>query len=306
MVKPLPPAKTAEVVRALYKTGFFDRISLSQQGSTLVINVVERPTIGQLKISGNSVIPTDKLTNVMRTLDVAEGRIYNPVELEKIKQSLLNQYYQLGRYNARVDVTVTPMTRNRVLVKIDISEGLVAKVRHISIIGNHVFDESTLIKNMDLSTSGLFSFITQSDRYSEEKLESSIEKLRNYYLDHGYLRFQIKSAQAQVTPDRKSVYITVVVSEGQPYTIENYELTGNFLVPREELVKRMAIKRGETFSRQKVLDSEKAITTFYGEKGYMFANVTLRPEINDTNHTVALIFDVKPGKRTYVRQVTFF
>lgn len=301
----LPPAKTAEVVRALYKTGFFDRISLSQQGSTLVINVVERPTIGQLKISGNSVIPTDKLTNVMRTLDVAEGRIYNPVELEKIKQSLLNQYYQLGRYNARVDVTVTPMTRNRVLVKIDISEGLVAKVRHISIIGNHVFDESTLIKNMDLSTSGLFSFITQSDRYSEEKLESSIEKLRNYYLDHGYLRFQIKSAQAQVTPDRKSVYITVVVSEGQPYTIENYELTGNFLVPREELVKRMAIKRGETFSRQKVLDSEKAITTFYGEKGYMFANVTLRPEINDTNHTVALIFDVKPGKRTYVRQVTF-
>src|SRR5262249_11089980 len=154
-------------------------------------------------------------------------------------------------YNARADVTVTPMTRNRVLVKIDISEGLVAKVSGISIIGNHVFDESTLIKNMDLSTSGLFSFITQSDRYSEEKLEAIVDKLRNCYMDHGYLRFEIKSAQAQVTPDRKSVYVTIVVSEGQLYTIGNYDVTGDLLVPREEVMKLMKIQRGETFSRQK-------------------------------------------------------
>jgi len=301
----LQPGKTAEIVRALYKTGFFDHITLSTSNNTLIIHVMERPTIGQLKISGNSVIPTDKLTSVMRSLDVAEGRAYNPAVLEKIKQSLLNQYYQLGRYNARVDISVAPMTRNRVLVKVDISEGLVAKIRRISIIGNHVFDENTLIKNMDISTSGLFTFISQSDRYSEEKLEASIEKLRNYYLDHGYIRFEIKSAQAQVTPDRKSVYITIVVSEGQVYRVENYELNGNLLMPREELIKQVKIKRGEVFSRQKVLDSEKAITSAYGEKGYMFATIGLRPQINDTTHTVNLIFDIRPGKRTYVRQVTF-
>lgn len=301
----LQPAKTAEILRSLYKTGFFDHITLSESNNTLIINVIERPTIGQLKISGNSVIATDKLTAVMKTLDVAEGRAYNPAELDKIKQSLLNQYYQLGRYNARVDIYVTPMTRNRVLVRIEISEGLVAKIRRISIIGNHAFDESTLIKNMDISTSGLFSFISQSDRYSEEKLETSIEKLRGYYLDRGYARFEVKSAQAQVTPDRKSVYITIVVSEGQIYTIENYELNGSLILPQEELVQQVKIKPGEVFSRQKVLDSEKAITNVYGEKGYMFSTINLHPQINDAAHTVILVFDIKPGKRTYVRQISF-
>ncbi len=126
----LKPEKTSAIVRALYQTGFFDQITLSQEGNTLIIHVVERPTIGQLKITGNTVIPTDKLTTVMKTLDVAEGRVYNPAILEKIKQSLLNQYYQLGRYNARVDINVTPMPRNRVMVNIDISEGWLQKFAH--------------------------------------------------------------------------------------------------------------------------------------------------------------------------------
>jgi outer membrane protein insertion porin family len=133
--------KTGAIISSLYKTGFFEHISLSRSGDTLIIHVVERSTIGQLKISGNNLLPTDKLTSVMKGLDVAEGRVYNRAVLERIKQGLLNQYYQLGRYNARVNVTVTPLERNRVLVKIEISEGLPAKIRRINIIGNHVFSE---------------------------------------------------------------------------------------------------------------------------------------------------------------------
>ena len=170
----LTPNKTARILRSLYKTGFFDHISISKADSTLIIHVEERPTIGQLKITGNSVIPTDKLTTVMKSLDVAEGRVYNQAILEKIQKSLLSQYYQLGRYNARVDIDTSPMSRNRILVKITISEGLVAKVNRISIIGNHVFDEKTLVKQLDLTTSGLFTFITQSDRYSEEKIRQQV------------------------------------------------------------------------------------------------------------------------------------
>jgi len=139
----LRPEKTGAIINALYQTGFFEHISLARDGNTLIIKVVERPTIGQLKISGNSSIPTDKLTTVMRGVGVAEGRVYDSVILEKIKQSLLDQYYSVGRYNARVNVIVTPMERNRVLVKIEISEGLIAKVRRINIIGNHVFSEDT-------------------------------------------------------------------------------------------------------------------------------------------------------------------
>lgn len=299
----LKPSDTAAVVRALYQTGFFERISLAREGNALIINVVERPTIGQLKISGNSVVPTDKLTAVMKSLDIAEGRVYNPAMLEKIKQSLLNQYYQLGRYNARVDVYTSPMTRNRVLVKIDISEGLVAKVKRISIIGNHVFDESTLVKQMDITTSGLFTFVSQSDRYSEERLEASLDKLRGYYMDRGYLRFEVKSSQAEVTPDRKSVYITIVISEGEPYTVERVQVEGTKMEP--EIVKRIEIKPGDTFSRKKVIDSEKNITRYLGDQGYVFTKIGLYPQVNDKDHKVVLLFKITPGKRAYVRHVTF-
>src|SRR3990167_4011040 len=182
----LRSGQTADLLSSLYKTGFFDHITLSRKNNTLVIHVIERPTIGELKVTGNSVIPTDKLTSVLDSLDIKEGSIYNPATLERVKQSLLNQYYQLGRYNARVDVAVTPMPRNRVMVRIIISEGLVAKVRHITIIGNHVFSERTLIKQLDITTPGLFTLLTQTDRYSEEKLASSLDKLRAYYMDRGY------------------------------------------------------------------------------------------------------------------------
>lgn len=298
-------ARTGAIMQSLYKTGFFDNISLSREGNTLVVHVTERPTIGKLEIKGNSVIPTDKLTEVMKSLDIAEGRVYNAALLEKIRQSLLNQYYLLGRYNARVNIRTASMPRNRVQVTVDISEGLVATVKRITIIGNHVFSESKLTSELDLATSGLFSIITQSDRYSEEKLDSSLDKLRGYYLDRGYLHFQIKSAQAQVTPDRKSVYVTVVVEEGQPYTIKDYKIEGRLPVERAEIDKHVSVKPGELFSRQKVMDTEKSITKYLGEKGYIFANVGIRPNVNETNKTVSLVFMVTPGKRTYVRHVTF-
>jgi outer membrane protein insertion porin family len=301
----LQSEKTAAILRKLYQTGFFDHITLSRSGNTLIIHVIERPTIGQLKITGNSVIPTDKLTTVMKTLDVTEGRVYNPAIIEKIKQSLLNQYYQLGRYNARVDVTTTPMVRNRVLVNINISEGVVAKVQRISIIGNHVFDEKTLVKQLDLTTPGIFTFISQTDRYSEEKLETSLEKLRSYYMDRGYLRYEVKSAQAQVTPDRKSVYITIVIDEGQPYTVKDVVVKSNNVVSKEEVLKQISIKPGDVFSRQKIIDSEKAITRLLGNKGYLFAAVSLRPQVNDKTKDVILLFEINPGKHVYVRHITF-
>jgi outer membrane protein insertion porin family len=297
--------KTAAIIRDLYKTGFFERITLDRRGNTLIINVQERPTIGKLDISGNSFIPTDKLTTVMKSMDIAEGRVYNRVMIERIKQSLLNQYYELGRYNARVDVTVTPMSRNRMLVKIDISEGLVAKIRRINIIGNHAFSEARLDKQMTLTTPGLLTFITQSDRYTQEKLEESLDNLRNFYLDHGYIKFTVKSSQVAITPDRKSIYLTIVIDEGLPYKVKGLVLTGNLILPREQLMKLVKIKPGDTFSRQAIIDAEKSISNALGDKGYVFATVSLNPNVNDTNRDVFLTFDVKPGKRTYVRHIYF-
>lgn len=301
----LRPEKTGAIIAALYQTGFFEHISLARDGNTLIIKVIERPTIGRLKISGNSSIASDKLTTVMRGVGVAEGRVYNGVVLEKIKQSLLEQYYSVGRYNARVDVFVSPMERNRVLVKIEISEGLIAKVKRINIIGNHVFSEDTLDKQLDLTTPGLITFFTGTDHYTQEKLDSSLEKLRNYYMDRGYLKFAVKSSQAAITPDRKSIYLTIVVDEGEIYTVKGVAIEGETIVPREELLRKVDIQPGTTFSRKRVMDGEKTISDALGAKGYIFTNVSLQPKIDDATRQVFLTYHVKPGKRAYLHHVYF-
>jgi outer membrane protein insertion porin family len=301
----LRPEKTAAIIQALYHTGFFEHIGLSRQGNTLIIRVVERPTIGQLKITGNSVIPTDKINTVTKSLGLAEGRVYDRALLDKIKQGLLNQYYELGRYNARVDVTVTPESRNRVMVKIEISEGLVAKVEKINIIGNKVFTEKELDKQLALTTPGLFTFFTQSDRYSQEKLETSLDGLRNYYMDHGYVRFAIQSAQVAITPDRKSVYLTIAITEGGQYTVKGFMVSGETVLPHDDAVRLVKIKNGAPFSRQDIMDSEKAITDALGDKGYIYSSVAVEPKIDDVKKEVFLNLIVKPGKRTYVRHIYF-
>lgn len=299
------PGKTTQVIKALYDTGFFEHITLARHGNTLIINVVERPTIGLLKISGNSVVPKDKLTEVLNSVDIAEGRVYNEIVLEKIKQSLLNQYYQLGRYNARVDTRVSPMDRNRVRVDIIISERLVAKIRHINFIGNKVFSSRTLEKQLTITTPGLVTFFSQTDRYSEEKLDESLTSLRNFYLDHGYIKFDIKSSTVMITPDRKSILLTIVVEEGVPYKVKGVALTGDLILPRSELMKYVTTKPGDTFSRQALMDTEKGITDALGDKGYIYTEVALIPAIDESKKEVFITLNVKPGKRTYVRHIYF-
>ncbi|MCE3237970.1 MAG: bamA [Gammaproteobacteria bacterium] len=301
----LHPGGTAKIIKILYETGFFERINLARQDNTLVINVVERPTIGQLKIIGNSIIPKDKLTTVMKGVGIVEGRGYNAAVLDKIKQSLLNQYYQLGRYNAQVDVVVNSMERNRVRVTIVISEGLVAKIRSINFIGNHAYSTSTLVNQLTLSTPGLFTFFSQTDRYTEEKLEASLTNLRNFYLDHGYIKFDVKSSQVMITPDRKSILLTIVVDEGVSYKVKGVALAGNLILPRSEMMKLIQVKPGDVFSRQALIDTEKAMTDALGNQGYIFTEISLIPTIDNVKKEVFVTLDIKPGKRSYVRHIYF-
>ena len=297
--------QTGKVIKELYKTGFFEHITLARRGDTLIIKVKERPVIGYLKITGNSAISTERLDTVMKSVEIAEGRIYNPAMLERIKQSLLNQYYQLGYYNARIMVDVTSLSNNRISVKINISEGVVAKIRAVHIIGNHAFSELTLQKQLTISLPNLFTFFTQEDRYSEQKLEESMEKLRGYYLDHGYLKMNIKSAQAEISPDRKSIYVVITIDEGQPFYVSGYDISGQMIIPRSEIEKRMIVKKGSVFSRQEVIDSEKAITEAYGDEGYLFVTVNVDPKLDEAKKEVFLKFEIIPGKRVYIHHISF-
>ena len=295
-----------EIIRALFKTGFFADVNLERKGDALVITVTERPAIGEVKITGNSDISTDDLKKALTGVGLAEGRVFDRSLLDKVEQELLRQYYSRGRYAVQIKSQVQPLERNRVAVTIDISEGAVASISQITIVGNKAFTEKELLSQLQSSTPGWFSFFTKDDQYSKQKLGADIETLRSFYLDRGYLKFNVDSTQVSITPDKKDVYITLNITEGEPYTIAEVQLSGDFgVVAESDLRELIAIKPGDTFSRAKLTETAKAIGTRLGEEGYAFANVNAVPRVDDATRQVALNFVVDPGKRVYVRRVNF-
>lgn len=297
--------QTGKIIHDLYRTGFFKDVSLARSGSTLVINVVERPTIGSINVVGNKDIDKDKLNSVLKDVGLVEGRVFDRSVLEKIKNSLQTEYHNRGRYNAQVTTKVTPEERNRVAVKIDVSEGRVAQVQQIVFIGNKAFSSKTLAKELTLETPGWLAWFTRNDQFSTEKLDKSIEALNSYYLDRGYLKFKIESTQVSLTPDKKDAYLVIRLNEGPKYTIKGYKFAGKLIVAEQQLHQVMDIKAGELFSRKAIMHSSKAISRVLGDRGYLFANVNAVPEIDEKTKQVFLTFYIDPGQRVYVRRISF-
>ncbi len=299
-------ANTKKLINELYATNFFSNVSVSREGDALIIHLEERATIGSIKCSGYQSIDKDKIQEVMKSVGLVEGREFDPAVLSKFTDSLQQQYYQMGRYNAQVKTNVSkPDERGRVSVQIDVSEGRIAKIEQIQIIGNRVFTESELIKPLDISTTSIVSFFTKDDEYSREKLDSSMDKLVDFYQDHGYLHAKVDSAQAQLSPKRDAIYVTFKVTEGDQYKVSGIRVLDQTVIPLAEVEKMIQLKAGDVFSKAKLKASQKSITDALGDKGYAFANVSVTPNIDEKTKTVALILFVDPGKRVYVRHVTF-
>lgn len=295
-----------EIIRTLFKTGFFTDVNLERNGNVLVVTVIERPAIAEVRIEGNQDISTDDLKKALTQVGLAEGRVFDRSLLDKVEQELLQQYYSRGRYAVQIKSQVRPLERNRVAITIEISEGAVASIRQINIVGNKAFTEKELVGLLQSSTSGWFSFFTKDDQYAKQKLAADIETLRSFYLDRGYLKFNVESTPVSITPDKKDVYITINVTEGEPFTIENVQLTGEFgVVAETELRQLIDIKPGETFSRAKIAEVTKSIGERLGQEGYAFANVNTVPRINDETRKVDLTFLIDPGQRVYVRRINF-
>jgi outer membrane protein insertion porin family len=297
------PSKSSSVIHALYQTGFFTNVSLVQSGSTLVVHVVESPVIASLDISGNKVIPKDKLNEVIKGLGLEQGRVLNSAVLEEVQHSLEAQYDSLGKYNARVTTQVTPLPRNRVAVKMDISEGRTAQVRQIQIIGNQTFSHSKLVGAMSLTTPHLWSFVTRGDLYSQDKLDKALDELRSYYMDRGYLKFKVDSTQATLTPDRNYIYLTIHVTEGPVYTFKGYKLISPIVFSSNEQQKSIDIVTGKNFSRAKIQEATQSLGKILGNMGYAFATVDPVPDVDENAKQVFVTFYVDPGHRVYVRRI---
>ena len=298
-------SRSSEAVRALFKTGFFDDVRLERDGNVLVFLFKERPAIGSIQMSGNKDVKTEDVLESLKQFGFAEGRVFVQAQLDQVEQELRRQYYSAGKYGARIETTVSPLDNNRVGIVIEVSEGVAARIRQINIVGNTVFEEAELLKQFESSAPGLLSFFTKDDQYSKQKLSGDLEALRSYYLDNGYLNFNVDSTQVSITPDKKDIYITINISEGEPFTVTEVRLAGDLIVPKEALFGLVEIGAGDLFSRKKVTDTSKRLTDRIGEEGYSFGNVNAIPDIDQAARTVALTFFIDPGKRVYARRINF-
>jgi outer membrane protein insertion porin family len=295
--------KARAALRALYATGFFQDVRLEAENDVLVVFVRERPAIAQIDFSGLKEFEPDTVRKVLRELGLAEGRIFDRAVLDTAEQELKRQYLSRGLYAASVQTTVTPLERNRVGINIAVTEGEVAKIRGINIVGAQAFEESELLGLFVLRTPGWLTWYTKHDTYSREKLAADLETLRSFYLNRGYLDFSLESTQVSITPDRRDIYITVNIVEGETYTVSEVALAGQLVVPREELEKLIELKPGDVFSREKLAASTKAISDRLGNDGYAFANANAIPNIDKDKRSVAFSIVVDPGRRVYVRRI---
>ena len=291
--------------RALFDTGNFDDIQIGRDGNVLVILVAERPSISEIVIEGNKAIETEALLEGLKGAGLAEGQVFRRSTLEGMQMELQRQYVQQGRYDAGIETDVIPEPRNRVSVNIDVDEGTVAKIKHINIVGNRVFDDEELEDLFELQSTGWLSWISSDDKYSREKLSGDLETLNSHYLDRGYLMFRIDSTQVAVTPEKDAVYITANVTEGEQYTVGSVDLSGDLVLEDRDLRRFLVVQEGQIFSQQLVTSTEEYLTQRLGNEGYNFAKVTGIPEVNEEELLVDMKFFIDPGKRTYVHRISF-
>ena len=294
-----------ESLRALYATGFFRDVEIRRDGGTLVIAVLERPSIESFTIEGNKDIKTEDLEKSLRNVGLARGKTFNQSTLDEVERFLTDQYYSRGKYGVKVDTKVDEVPGNRVKIAVDIVEGKRSKIRQINIVGNEAFDDKELLEEFKLRTPHWLSWYKQDDRYSREELSGDIEKLRSHYLDRGYANMDVESSQVAITPEKNDIFITLNVKEGEVYRISDVKIAGNLVVPEESLRALVQVRRGDIFSRKLLTQTTELMALRLGQDGYAFAKIDPVPKENKETKEIELTFLVDPGNRAYVHHITF-
>ena len=295
--------KGSTAIKALYATGFFKDVRVEAEGDVLVVTVEERPAIGSVEFSGTKEFDKDTLTKALKEIGLGESRIYDKALLDRAEQELKRQYLSRGLYGVLITTTVTPIERNRVNINFAVDEGDISRIRQINIVGNKAFSEKDLRDQIKLSTPGWFSWYTKADQYSKQKLTGDIETLKSYYLNRGYLEMQVESTQVSITPDRKDIYVTINITEGEKFTVSDVRLEGEMFGREDELKALIQLKPGDVYSGAKLTETTKKISERLGNFGYAFANVNANPQINREKKEVAFTVLIDPGKRVYVRRI---
>jgi outer membrane protein insertion porin family len=297
--------RAAQAIRALFRTGFFNDVRLERQGDILVVTVAERPAINKITLIGNKDIKTEELTKGLKEIGLSEGETFDRLQLERVTQELTRQYNNRGKYNVSITPTINQLDRNRVDLTIEVKEGKAARIKHINVVGNDTFPDEEILDAWESDTTNWLSWYNRDDQYSREKLSGDLEKLSAFYLDRGYVDFNVESTQVSISPDRRDMFLTASVREGEVYTLSEVKVTGDTIVPQEEMERLVIVKPGQTFSRRLLEATSDAMIAVLGNVGYAFANVTPVPEVDREKREVKINFFVEPGKRVYVRRILF-
>ncbi len=297
--------KSTDIVRSLFSTEQFDDIQVSKEGNTLIISVIERPSISAIDISGNKALKTEQLLESLDGVGIKEGEVYKRSTLEKVKSELVRSYASNGRYGAGVEIEEITKPRNRIDINIIVDEGNSAKIKKINIIGNEIFTDEELLDSFELSEGSFFSFLSNNNQYSREKLVGDIETLESYYRDRGYLKFSIESSQISLSRDKKSIFITFNINEGKKYTINNVNIIGEIPFEENIYINILENLKKETYSQAQITSIEEFFVDVLGNRGYAFAEVKGDTETIDDSNQVDLTFAVIPGKKTYTRKILF-
>ncbi len=294
-----------EAIRALYDQGLFDDIEMRRDGATLVISVRERPSIEDFTIEGNKDIKTEDLMDSLRGVGLARGRTFDRSVLDNVQLFLREQYYDRGKYAVVVDSEVIDRPNNTVRIKVNVTEGDRARIRQVNIVGNNNFDEDAIREGFTLDTGNWLSWLRQDDRYAKESLEGDLEILRSYYMDRGFADFRVDSTQVAISPNRKDIYVTVNIHEGERYTISNVKLVGDMVVPEAQLRGFVLAQPGSTFNLRLLTQSSEFMSFRLGEEGYANAEIEPVPELDHENKEASVTFYINPNSRVYVRRINF-
>ena len=297
--------KSNDIVRSLFSTEQFDDIQIAKDGNTLIITVVERPSISAIEISGNKALKTEQLLESLDGVGIKEGEVYKRSTLEKVKSELVRSYASNGRYGAGVEIEELIKPRNRIEINIEVDEGESAKIKKIIIIGNETYTDDELLDSFELSEGSFFSFLSSNNQYSREKLVGDIETLESYYRDRGFLKFSIESSQVSLSRNKKSIFITYNINEGEKYTINNANVIGEIPFEEEIYIDIIDSLKDQTYSQAQITGIEDFFINVLGNRGYAFAEVSGDAEVIDDTNEVKLTFSVVPGNKTYTRKILF-
>jgi outer membrane protein insertion porin family len=295
--------KGATALRALFATGLFADVRIEIEGDIVVVAIDERPIIATVSFVGMKEFEKDVLLKSLRDAGIGEGLPFDKALIDRAEQEIKRQYLSRSLYGAEVVTTVTPIERNRVNVTFTMTEGEVARIREIRIVGAKAFSESRLLGEFEASASGWLSWYTKGDRYSRAKLNADLEKLRAWYLNRGYLDFEIESSQVAISPDRQDITITITIREGQVFTVTAVRLEGDFLGRDDEFRSLVSVVPGQPYRGDEVIASVRRFSELFATFGFAFARVEPRPEIDRTTARVTVVFSAEPSRRVYVRRI---